>query len=738
MTRFFAQLKDELRAEIGGLVLIAIAILGFLGLFGTAAGAVGAFMARVLTTLFGESAVLVPSLIGFVGVMAFIEGGRSIGTPRGVGVALLILLAAAFFHVLRIPAGLELANGRQGLGGGLIGGAFSWVLLRGFGVYGRLLILILLALVGLLLVTNVSLSRGAVAAKNFLVRWTGLLMAALRDFLLVARDDAEPESDPEPALDRPKMIHARVVEEEAEPPISPRRLPRAPSHSEAAAAAVTAPGREAAKPAQEQSRPAGSGPDLDGEPIQYQLPPLSLLNRVVKGSGRAWEKEIVQKTRLLEDTLTNFGVKAEVKAVSHGPAITRFEVQPAPGVKVSRIANLADDIALSLAAADVRIVAPIPGKAAVGIEVPNREITPVYLRGILESREFQEAPSKLTIALGQDIAGRPVVFDLERALHVLIAGATGSGKSVCINALICSLLFKARPDEVRLVLVDPKMVELTGYNGIPHLLAPVVTDPRRAAGSLRWLVREMENRYEKFAAAGVRDISRYNEWLNGRGEERIPFIVVVIDELADLMTVAPVDVEDAIQRLAQMARAAGIHLVVATQRPSVDVITGVIKANIPTRVAFAVSSQVDSRTILDGSGAEKLVGKGDMLFHPIGASKPVRVQGAFISEGELEALLAFIGDQAEPVYREDVLTAENGDDPSADEPDDDLFVAALRVVVESGQASVSMIQRRLRVGYTRAGRLIDMMEERGFVGPHQGSKPRDVHLTLEELREMFG
>ncbi|WPD20025.1 FtsK/SpoIIIE family DNA translocase [Thermaerobacter composti] len=491
---------------------------------------------------------------------------------------------------------------------------------------------------------------------------------------------------------------------------------------------------------------ASDGPGAPASPAgpmapspTYRLPPLELLSRGRQGSAARRQREILEKAATLQDTLASFGVQARIVDVAVGPAVTRFEVEPARGVKVSKIQALASDIALSLAVPDVRIEAPIPGKAAVGIEVPNREVVAVQLRDVLETPEFARSRSKLTVALGQDIAGQPVVTSLDKLVHLLIAGATGSGKSVCINALITSLLFKARPDEVKLLLIDPKVVELSAYDGIPHLIAPVITDARKAAGALQWAVREMEQRYERFAKTGVRDVSRYNLRALQQGEPPLPLMVVVIDELADLMMVAPVEVEDAIQRLAQMARAAGIHLVVATQRPSVDVITGVIKANIPSRIAFAVSSQTDSRVILDGAGAEKLVGRGDMLFLPVGATKPVRVQGAYISEKDLEAVLAFLRRQARPDYDPEVMRAEveASEGPAAAE-DDDLFPQAVRVVLEAGQASVSLIQRRLRVGYTRAGRLIDMMEERGYIGPHQGAKPRDVLITWEEFRRRHG
>jgi len=410
-------------------------------------------------------------------------------------------------------------------------------------------------------------------------------------------------------------------------------------------------------------------------------------------------------------------------------------LQPAPGVKISRIVNLADDIALKLAAPGVRIEAPIPGKAAVGIEVPNREICSVPLREVLESSEFQRSSSRLTVGLGKDITGQPIIADLAKMPHLLVAGATGSGKSVCINTLIVSILFKARPEEVKFLLIDPKVVELSNYNGVPHLLSPVVTDCKKAAAALRWAVQEMERRYILFAAAGVRDIGRYNDLAE---ENALPLIVIIIDELADLMMVAPVDVEDAICRLAQMARAAGLHLVLATQRPSVDVITGTIKANIPSRISFSVSSQVDSRTILDMAGAEKLLGKGDMLYYPVGAAKPVRIQGAFIADQEVEELVAYLKIQSEPEYTDGVTAYDDlGDKRSRESFEDELLEDAVRMVLETGQASVSMLQRKFRVGYTRAARLIDTMEEMGIVGPNIGSKAREILMTSSSVYAKF-
>ena len=463
----------------------------------------------------------------------------------------------------------------------------------------------------------------------------------------------------------------------------------------------------------------------------YILPPFTLLSKP-SGLGKSGEtSDMFDSRRKLEATLESFGVRAKVLDVVRGPAVTRYEVQPATGVKVSKIVGLTDDIALALAAKDIRMEAPIPGKSAIGIEVPNSEVSVVTMREVMETAAFQNAPSKLSIAFGRDISGQPIIGNLAKMPHLLVAGATGSGKSVCINGIITSILYKANPDEVKFLMVDPKMVELNVYNGIPHLLAPVVTDPRRASLALKKIVVEMEKRYELFSKSSTRNIEGYNTLMADNPAAVLPYIVVIVDELADLMMVAANDVEDSIARLAQMARAAGIHLIIATQRPSVDVITGVIKANIPSRIAFGVSSQVDSRTILDMVGAEKLLGRGDMLFLPVGMSKPIRVQGAFLSDQEVEALVSYARDQAEAEYKEDLVPEleEVGDQDN--EPLDELFDQAVQIVVDAKQASVSLLQRRMRIGYTRAARLIDQMEARAIVGPYEGSKPREVLVTPE-------
>ena len=477
----------------------------------------------------------------------------------------------------------------------------------------------------------------------------------------------------------------------------------------------------------------------------YEFPPIELLTEGGSKGMRGGKKAIADNATKLQKTLYNFGVSAKVENVSVGPAITRYELKPAEGVRVSKIANLADDIALNLAAESIRIEAPIPGKQAVGIEIPNKENEVVHLRDIIESDKFGESKSKLAFALGKDVAGEEIVTDIAKMPHVLIAGSTGSGKSVCINTLITSIIYKAKPSEVKLVLVDPKVVELSVYNGIPHLLIPVVTDPKKAAGALAWAVQEMVNRYSLFATKGVRDIKGYNEALDQENAaSKLPQIVIIIDELADLMMVAKNDVEDAICRLAQMARAAGMHLVIATQRPSVDVITGLIKANIPSRIAFAVSSQVDSRTILDMAGAEKLLGKGDMLFYPTGMSKPTRIQGAFISDKDVEKIVDFIKSNGTATYSEDILESiekVNSNEKEVkefDEEDDtDPFLdEAIETVIETRQASTSFIQRRFKVGYARAGRIIDQMEERGIISGYQGSKPREVLMSKERWQEL--
>ena len=497
---------------------------------------------------------------------------------------------------------------------------------------------------------------------------------------------------------------------------------------------------------------AAQTPVEDAEPVdtfQYQYPPIELFERSPDESDPTAQDELKANAQKLVDTLESFGVRTRVLDISRGPAVTRYEVQPMAGVKISRITSLADDIALNLAVADVRMEAPIPGKPAVGIEVPNHKRQAVYIRSVFESQSFLRMSSPLGIALGKDIAGVAQVADLCKMPHLLIAGSTGSGKSVCVNSIIMSLVFRSSPEDVKLLLIDPKVVELAEYNGIPHLLMPVVTEPKKAAGALGSAVQEMERRYRMFAENNVRDIKSFNKLAAERPDlEKMPYIAIVIDELADLMMVVGKDVEDSICRIAQKARAAGMHLIVATQRPSVDVITGLIKANIPSRIAFAVSSQVDSRTILDGAGAEKLLGQGDMLFMPVGAPKPTRIQGTFVRDEEISRVLDFIKSSATVQYDEAMIEAmekhaiqdgkkgSSGADSDEDSDSDPMFQQAVDVVIDAGQASTSLLQRRCKLGYARAARIMDEMEMRGIIGPHEGAKPRAVLISRQQWLEM--
>lgn len=556
------------------------------------------------------------------------------------------------------------------------------------------------------------------------------------DFHFADLEDAEETASPEmdmPEVEEP-MAEEEMPVEEVQPVVE--EMPAETPAPEPVKTETTSP--EAQKEAAQQ--PAASAP---AEPAEkpYVFPPISLLGRDPGNSSGSGILEQQKNGRKLEMTLKSFGVEARVINVSAGPTVTRYEVSPSQGVKVSKIVNLADDIALNLAASGIRIEAPIPGKAAVGIEVPNKETKSVYLRTVLESDAFRKHPSKLAFALGEDITGNPIVTDIAKMPHLLIAGATGSGKSVCINTLITSILYKADPKEVKLLLVDPKVVELSVYNGIPHLLIPVVTDPKKASAALNWAVREMLERYNDFAACGVRDIKGFNAMKEEKGEPeaKMPQIVIIIDELADLMMAAPGEVEDSICRLAQMARAAGMHLIIATQRPSVDVITGVIKANIPSRLAFAVSSGIDSRTILDMVGAEKLLGKGDMLFYPSGQAKPSRIQGAFVTDKEVEQIVDFLRKSSRPGYTQemvDQITAVAKTASGHSEETDEFFEQAVDLILEKEKASVSMLQRQFRIGYNRAARLMDELERRGLVGPEEGSKPRKVLITRAQWEEM--
>ncbi|MGE5589944.1 MAG: DNA translocase FtsK, partial [Bacillota bacterium] len=766
--------------------LIAVAILVVATLYFGSGGLIGTLAVDGLRWGFGDGAWVLPLVMAWFGGWILWNRRHVTLTPRLTGVFLLFLALQATMHLAMLPPTALLAEGFQGAGGAL-GAGLAWLLFKGFGPIGQWVVLAAVAAVAVIMVADRSMQSVLIWTRSKLVGFfTGLWRrivgfvtvpvadeaAAAAEEVLEEEDDlAEDESDPEGEFDEDEevqpIIHRPYVEASTAINEEPVKTGRGRGGRGSKANGKGQPdnvrplfgrrGKKQADPDEEEAaEEAEAEEDEEEERQPYELPPITLLSPPPKAKNQS-VKDLQDRAKLLEKTLDTFGVKASVTEIHPGPTVTRFELAPAAGVRVNRITSLADDLALALAARDIRIEAPIPGKSAVGIEVPNRETSPVILRDVVESQDFQNNSSKLAVAFGKDIAGRPVIHALDRMPHVLIAGATGSGKSVCINSLICSLLLKARPDEVKLMMIDPKMVELVGYNGIPHLIAPVVTDPKKAAGFLRWAVKEMESRYEAFAAAGVRDITRYNQLkAEQRGElppeqggrPALPFIVVIVDELADLMMVAPVDVEDAICRLAQMARAAGIHLVVATQRPSVDVITGLIKANIPSRIAFTVASQVDSRTILDQGGAEKLLGKGDMLFFPVGASKPLRAQGAFVSEKEVEALVDFAKAQGEPEHVAQPLELEGGDGGGRggkgrggngkEGAMDELLPKAVQIVIEHGQASVSILQRRLRINYSRAVRLIDDMEAQGLIGPHRGSKPRDVLVSMADLERLFG
>ena len=732
--------RPSLFYEITGIFLIALAVFSLVSLFRTEVGAIGKLTQRALSIIAGEGKYLIGPFLAVIGINLMIKGKEtSFFNSRTSGILIILFTVFSFLH-FKIPLDACFEQALQGTGGGLVGACFSYLMRICFGNIGSYIFLTASGLIGILLLTEKSLLSALSISKNACVSVSKAIAGFVVNFLFTEEEE-QSENCPTtkktaeatpfiPVFDcdersGPDLIalNGRAEEKNNFEEMDYQQPPDVTDNQTEAAV----------------DEPFSISPT---ENRNFLLPPVSLLNKPSRTKNTRGSQEIADNIIILEETLESFGIKAKVIQVARGPAITRYELQPPPGIKVSRIVGLADDIALKMAAPDVRIEAPIPGKAAIGIEIPNKEVTAVLLSDLIDTPEFEQAASKLTVVLGMDIAGTAIYTDLAKMPHLLIAGSTGSGKSVCLNSLILSTLFKASPDEVKLLMIDPKMVELNNYNGIPHLVSPVITDAKKSATSLRWAVKEMENRYKMFAEAGVRDISRYNEYIlaNATPEDHkktLPLVVIIIDELADLMMVAPHDVEDAICRLAQMARAAGMHLVVATQRPSVDVITGLIKANIPSRISFAVSSQTDSRTILDMGGAEKLLGKGDMLFYPVGASKPKRVQGTFLSDTEVEKVVEFLKKQAQPVYNEKVVE----ELPKTEEPqvqdDDELLPEAVKILIENGNASISMLQRRLHIGYARAARLIDIMEQRGIVGGYEGSKPRAILMTLDQYYHQF-
>jgi len=756
-------INPRLSSEIVGIFLLAAGIISIFSLLNFNTGSVGGYISKFLNYSFGLGAIVIPLLMIIIGVFYIKTDQGIVYSVRFWGLALLYISVLGLIHHFFILENNEIMPESLINGGGLVGGMLLFILRKFFGFYGTLILLLASCICSILMATTWSLYRTFLTARDQAQQ--GLSTAyeqfekvgkiynqekdrrfaekvlkneQLAEELAVAVEQSVTVTD-NPLMD--KLLEQAALQEQTEV--------RSRAQLEETTHLAREPIASCKIKQSSHTKATDDGCMLQPQNTQvagYVLPPLSLLKKTIVPTDGKLAKEVANNARILEKTLESFNVKAKIIHISQGPTVTRYEVEPAPGVKVSKIVNLADDIALSLAASGVRIEAPIPGKAAIGIEVPNKVTLSVPLRDVLESDEFLQSTSKLVVALGKDIAGKTVTADLGKMPHLLVAGSTGSGKSVCINTLLTSILFKATPQEVRLILIDPKVVELTSYNGLPHLLTPVVTDAKKAASALRWAVQEMERRYELFAAAGVRDIGRYNEMIEqfskgeGANGEKIPYIMIIIDELADLMMAAPVDVEDAIIRLAQKARASGIHMVLATQRPSVDVITGLIKANVPSRISFAVSSQIDSRTILDMAGAEKLLGKGDMLFYPIGMPKPLRVQGAFIADSEVEQLTEYIKKQVAPPEYLDGITACEGaskEEKKTSVFEDELFEDAIKMIMDTNQASASMLQRKFRIGYTRASRLIDTMEEMKIIGPNIGSKPRDIIMTSAQIHDKY-
>lgn len=646
-------------------------------------GRLGAYLADILLTSIGISAFIIPLALIFLSVEMVVRKRLTLGLLRPFAFLFFILslsgLLSLYIDEITI-FDTKIASG------GLIGEILAPSLRGYLNTPGATVVLVLIFIVSAVVTTGVSLID--------LIEWTR------KDFIVVFQKIGRWITTPRKQKTRPDKRMEREEKKEATPTIAMHK--------------------RVEEPIQE------TLPFIEAK-VDFHLPPLSLLDDHGRERSATNKESFLMNAKILEKKLAHFGVEGKVKEVRPGPVITLYEFEPAPGVKINSIVNLADDLALALRALSVRIIAPIPGKAAVGIEIPNNEREMVSLRDIVGGKGFREHPSPLSLALGKDIEGRPVIADLTKMPHLLIAGSTGAGKSVSLNAMILSILYKATPKMVRFVMIDPKRLELSIYNPIPHLLLPVVTEAKKATPILRGVLNEMEERYQKMAELGVRNIDQFNRQAGRMALERLPYIVVVIDEMADLMMTAKKDFEDAVIRLAQMARAAGIHLIVATQRPSVDVITGLIKANFPARIAFQVPSRTDSRTILDTTGAERLLGEGDMLFLPPGTSRVQRVHGAFVSEAEIKRVVDFLAKQERPEYHEEILNPDMvSEKEGAEEWDDDLYNDAVRLVKKTGQASISFIQRRLRIGYNRAARMVERMEKEGIVGPAEGSRPREV------------
>ena len=779
----------EFNAEYHNLITIFIGIFLLYSLNSNSMGFVGSMMQTIFKGLFGGLSIFMPFIIVATGILGFFDGNEYIYRIKNTKIYYLTIAFIFVFYGLlnarSLPVESPLSSemfksviqmGVDGSGSGLIATTITYYIKQAFGITGGWLISIFALIAGIMFVFKISIKDlvSNIKAKSNGIKNSDLTMkermANMKQSVIEMVTD---EVDEETIVKKQGLLKKdkkkeEVIEEDYDE-IEDKTIKivgfnkaedeyleilegtqNMSSELDVLKELQNTNKQDINNDVYEEVReqPIKTSKTFDSEKTQtisikeeanydnYKIPSVNLLNKIDKRADDNSKKKVLKNASIPEKTLSDFGVEAKVNQVTVGPTITRYEIQPSPGVKVSKIVNLTDDIALSLAARSIRMEAPIPGKSAIGIEVPNETPLMVGLREVFESEEFKKFDSPLAMALGKDISGKPVIGDIGKMPHLLIAGSTGSGKSVCVNTLISSILYKARPDEVKLLLIDPKVVELANYNGIPHLLIPVVTDPKKAANALNWAVVEMNKRYKMFAENGVKDITSYNE----KCEEKLPKIVIIIDELADLMMASANDVEDYICRLAQMARAAGMHLIVATQRPSVDVITGVIKANIPSRIAFAVSSQTDSRTILDMGGAEKLLGKGDMLFYPLGASKPVRLQGAFISENESQNVIDFVKSQVkeEVKYEENIMDTISKVNMEKSSDEDELLSEAIEFVVESGQGSASMLQRKFKIGFNRAARLIDSMEERGIVGPNEGSKPRKVLMSKQDLQNLEG
>lgn len=721
----------------------------------TEMGVIGSFFYKILKITFGMGSNLL-FLLTFIFALFCLFPKFQVKKINIYGILSLYLLYLTYLH-LAIPLEESFSKAYLGNGGGVLGALLSYLLLKSLGITLTKLILLTLIFISLILGSEGKLFKWLSQMNKKVLFAINNTKSDLESFIYEEKDEKIQVASASKTLPNKKpfssikAINETITEVEHLSDSNNIENPNKTFCDNLKSINQNLKENEKVTRIENfiDNTPYPNTSFQSKKHTLYKYPPFDLL---VEGTNSSYvsDEEIERNADILIQTLNNFGVKGNITGISVGPSITEYEFQPAPGIKISKIVNLSDDIALNLATSDIRIQAPIPGKAAVGIEVPNKRKASVNIRGILESGEFINHPSKIITALGKDISGNNVFADLGNMPHLLIAGSTGSGKSVCLNALIISILYKAHPDEVKFLMVDPKMVELASYNNIPHLITPVVTDAKKAASALRWAVQEMENRYTLFAEAGVKDLERYNKKvleriaLNNNEEDKIlPKILIIIDELADLMMVAPNDVEDAICRLAQMARAAGMHLVIATQRPSVDVITGIIKANIPSRIAFAVSSQIDSRTILDMSGAEKLLGKGDMLYYPRGIAKPIRVQGCYVSDKEIDTVVNSIKVQGSPIYDDNIkifsekIDEENESKDSKTILEDDLLAEATLLFIENGQASISMLQRNFRIGYTRAARIIDTLADLGYIGPYEGSKPRKTVITLDEYNRIF-